>query len=56
MGKVRSTDKILDYAPNFYSGMMAIFRPGRKYLQLRKTVRAMSQNDGLYADMSWQRK
>lgn len=50
MGKISSTNKILDYAPNFYSGMAAVLRPGRRNQQLRKAVRMMSQNDGLCAD------
>lgn len=50
MGKITSTNKILDYAPNFYSGLASVLRPGRRNQQLRKAVRMMSQNDGLCAD------
>lgn len=50
MGKITSANKILDYAPNFYSGLASVIRPGRRNQQLRKAVRMMSQNDGLCAD------
>lgn len=50
MGKIRSSNKILDYAPNFYSGIASVLRPTRRTQQLRKTVRLMSQDDGLWDD------
>ena len=38
MGKIRSTKKILDFAPNFYSGVASVLTPGRKSSQLRKII------------------
>ena len=50
MGKIRSTKKILDFAPNFYSGVASVLTPGRKSSQLRKIIQSMRQDDGLYED------
>ena len=50
MGKIRSTKKILDFAPNFYSGVASVLTPGRKSSQLRKIIQSMGQDDGLYED------
>lgn len=50
MGRIRSASKILDYVPNFYSGMTSVLRPTRKRQQLRKVVKGMTQDEGLYAD------
>lgn len=50
MGKIRSTKKILDFAPNFYSGVASVLTPGRKSSQLRKIIKSMRQDDGLYED------
>jgi len=38
MGTIRSTKRILDYAPNFYSGVASVLTPGRRNRQLRKAV------------------
>ena len=50
MGKIRSTKKILDIAPNFYSGVASVLTPGRNSSQLRKIIPSMRQDDGLYED------
>lgn len=50
MEKIRSTKKILDFAPNFYSGVASVLTPGRKSSQLRKLIKSMRQDDGLYED------
>lgn len=50
MEKIRSTKKILDFAPNFYSGVASVLTPGRKSSQLRKIIKSMRQDDGLYED------
>ena len=50
MEKIRSTKKILDFAPNFYSGDASVLTPGRKSSQLRKNIKSMRQDDGLYED------
>ena len=50
MEKIRSTKKILDFAPNFYSGVASVLTPGRKSGQLRKIIKSMRQDDGLYED------
>lgn len=50
MEKSRSTKKILDFAPNFYSGVASVLTPGRKSSQLRKIIKSMRQDDGLYED------
>lgn len=50
MEKIRSTKKILDFAPNFYSGVASVLTPGRKSNQLRKIIQSMRQDDGLYED------
>ena len=50
MERIRSTKRILDFAPNFYSGVSSVLTPGRKSRQLRKVVLSMKQNDGLYED------
>ena len=50
MEKIRSTKKILDFAPNFYSGVASVLTPGRKSSQLRKNIKSMRQDDGLYED------
>ena len=50
MGKIRSTKKILDFAPNFYSGVASVLTPGRQSSQLRKNLQSMRQDDGLYED------
>ena len=50
MGKIRSTKKILDFAPNFDSGVASVLTPGRKSSQLRKIIQSMRQDDGLYED------
>jgi len=50
MEKNRSTKKILDFAPNFYSGVASVLTPGRKSSQLRKIIQSMRQDDGLYED------
>lgn len=50
MEKIRSTKKILDFAPNFYSGVASVLTPGRKSCQLRKIIKSMRQDDGLYED------
>lgn len=48
MESIRSTKRILDFAPNFGSGVASVLTPGRKSRQLRKVVLSMKQNDGLY--------
>ena len=50
MEKIRSTKRILDYAPNFRSGVASVLNPGRKSKQLHKVVLSMKQNDGIYED------
>ena len=50
MERIRSTKRILDYAPNFYTGVASVLTPGRRNRQLRKAVMSMKQNDGLYED------
>lgn len=50
MEKIRSTKKILDFAPNFYSGVASVLTPGRKSSQLRKIIKSMRQDEGLYED------
>lgn len=50
MERIRSTKRILDYAPNFRSGVASVLTPGRKSRQLRKVVLSKKQNDGFYED------
>ena len=50
MRKIISTKRILDFAPNFRSGVASVLTPTRKSRQLRKVVMAISQNDGIYED------
>ena len=50
MGKIRSTKKILDFAPNFYSGVASVLKKKKKSSQLRKIIQSMRQDDGLYED------
>lgn len=50
MERIRSAKRILDYAPNFRSGVASVLTPGRKSKQLRKIVLSMKQNDGFYED------
>ena len=50
MERIRSAKRILDYAPNFRSGVASVLTPGRKSKQLRKVVLSMKQNDGIYED------
>lgn len=50
MGKIRNTKNILDFAPNFYSGIASLLTPTRRYKQLCELVKSMKQEDGLYED------
>lgn len=50
MGMIRNTKTILDYAPNFYSGIASVLMPRKKYKQLCELVKSMKQEDGLYED------
>ncbi len=50
MGKTKNAKSILDFAPNFYSGVASVLTPRRKSKQLREVVMSMKQNDGLYED------
>lgn len=51
MGGIRSAKKrILDFAPNFYSGVASVLTPGERNRQLHKVVKSMRQDDGLYED------
>lgn len=50
MRKIRSTKRILNFAPNFRSGVASVLTPLRKNRQLRKVVMSIKQNDGLSED------
>lgn len=50
MGRIGNTKKILDYAPNFCSGIASVLTPTRRNKQLRELVTSMKQEDGLYED------
>ena len=50
MGKIRSTKRILDFAPNFRSGVASVLTPTKRSEQLRKVIMSMTQSDGLYED------
>lgn len=50
MERIRTTKGILDFAPNFYSGVASVLTPGRKSRQIRKVILSMKQNEGLYED------
>lgn len=46
----RSTKSILDFAPNFYSGMASVLTPGRRNKQIRDAVLSSGRYDGLQED------
>lgn len=50
MERIRIAKRILDFTPNFHSGVSSVLTPGRKSRQLRNVVLSMNQNDGLYED------
>lgn len=50
MERIRSAKCILDYAPNFHTGVASVLTPGRRNRQLRKAIMSMTQNEGLYED------
>lgn len=52
MAKTDRTKGLLNFAPDFRSGMAAVLTPGRKARQIRDAVRSAGQNDGLRSD--WQ--
>lgn len=52
MAKTDKTKSLLDFAPDFRSGVAAVLTPGRKARQIREAVRSAGQNDGLRSD--WQ--
>ncbi len=49
METIRSRKGILDFVPNFYSGIASVLMPGRSR-RMGEAIKERKANDGLYED------
>ena len=50
METIRSRKRLLDFAPNFYSGIASVLMPRKNSKRMCETIKERKVNDGLYED------